>query len=457
MLLAPALAAAAGSGESRAGFGWFGIWPFHYRDVERTAWAGPFVERWDSGGERGIAVRPFYSRFDRDREGRSGYDVAFPIAGNRRTNDRARSHVGQILSRTDEPRGNIQENRTTLFPVYFSRTSPDPERAYTAVFPLYGRVLHRFGIDEIRFVMFPLYLRVTRREVTTTHVLFPFFAWTRGPDARGNRVWPLYGGKRRGESRSGFFIWPFVSWQRSPETRQTAVLPLFARSTRPGDTYSAVFWPFFHRRVREDPAYRETGMPWPIAVFGRGEQRRLARVWPLFGFDRNRGRTAQYLAWPLIRQTEDADSRSWRLFLALATDREAHRGDEQRYRRTSTIWPLLLWERNAPDSVSWQMPAPVASLVPGSAGVRRNLTPLFRVLHSDRDPDRGVKFDMLWRLVQIHNRPERSEWGLGGSLVQRVSVGADGERRVRWRFAFGLIDTGRRWDRVGTDTGRGAE
>ena len=82
MLLLPCLAAARSAEPAPSpDFEWYGFWPFYYRDTERSSWLGPFVERWDDGEERGFALRPFYSRFEKSERDRSGHDVVFPLSG----------------------------------------------------------------------------------------------------------------------------------------------------------------------------------------------------------------------------------------------------------------------------------------------------------------------------------------------------------------------------------------
>ena len=54
-------------------------------------------------------------------------------------------------------------------------------------------VITRFGRDEIRFALFPLYGRTRKGGTQITNVLWPIFARIRGEHESGLKLWPLYG------------------------------------------------------------------------------------------------------------------------------------------------------------------------------------------------------------------------------------------------------------------------
>ena len=71
-------------------------------------------------------------------------------------------------------------SRFTIFPIYFQQRSSDPAENYTALFPIYGRVLNRLYRDEVFFVVFPLYSKTRKRDVETENYLYPLLPFAGG-------------------------------------------------------------------------------------------------------------------------------------------------------------------------------------------------------------------------------------------------------------------------------------
>ena len=87
--------------------------------------------------------------------------------------------------------------RFTIFPLYFQQRSPDPNKNYTALFPLYGHIQDRLFRDEIFFVLFPLYVETQKRDVVTDNYLFPIFHLRHGDGLQGWQFWPLVGNEHK--------------------------------------------------------------------------------------------------------------------------------------------------------------------------------------------------------------------------------------------------------------------
>jgi hypothetical protein len=82
---------------------------------------------------------------------------------------------------------------------------------YAGLFPLIGRLLKRYGKDEIHFYLWPLYSDSLSEGARTRNFLWPFFSFTSGEKKKGYRIWPIYGRKEEvGVSTQAFLLWPIL-------------------------------------------------------------------------------------------------------------------------------------------------------------------------------------------------------------------------------------------------------
>lgn len=154
---------------------------------------------------------------------------------------------------------------------------------YFGVFPIYGSIPQFLSYDRLTWLLFPLFLRTTKSDMTGTHLLWPFIGW--GGSERPNRPY----------------------WWR--------VLPFFAKSIDPGkrESYSTL-WPFFHwGRERLDKAH-----PYDSFFF-----------FPFVGWKTGGAFLSWTFLWPFFRHAE----------------RSANSDDEEggRYSYWDFPWPLLRW------------------------------------------------------------------------------------------------------------------
>ena len=156
------------------------------------------------------AVRPLYYR---DRENETSC-IVYPLG--KTTPDHA--YFAPFMRwRTEGDNSSFD-----LFP-YFSGTHEG--RNYSGLFPLYGKAYHRYGYDEARFALWPLYTETQRDGGTTYTLLWPVFSYR---NHELFRVFPLYGTENSADSAYTFALWPvFHHEQRTDGGGMAAVLPLF--------------------------------------------------------------------------------------------------------------------------------------------------------------------------------------------------------------------------------------
>ena len=137
------------------------LWPlFDYRaspisDYRVLHLLGPLLKFESKGVEREFALRPLLYRAT-DGEDERFVQVLYPLLTTSRSAEETNWRGLQFLdyrARHDEKE---EGSRFTLFPFIFSRQGAGEGKDYFAFFPFGGKLLERFGRDEIRFTLFPL-------------------------------------------------------------------------------------------------------------------------------------------------------------------------------------------------------------------------------------------------------------------------------------------------------------
>ncbi|MEE8558475.1 MAG: hypothetical protein V3T14_11390 [Myxococcota bacterium] len=329
-----------------------GLWPLTTGD--RRPWAGTLERQWlgplihqeahlreGSIEERRLEVRPLYSWRATERE--TEHDLLFPLARRRRKPDRDGSWLFWLARSRDN--AETQEREWMSGPVYRGRT--DDGRGYSGFFPLLGKFKETFGLEHMRFILWPLYARGQEGEYTETQILWPFFAYGQGGGRFKLRIWPLFGVVRRPNEVRRFFLWPFIHHHRSEglvSSRSFFVIPLYGRR----DTGAA------HTRFYLFPLYSRQWHDSNPNVHS------LELLWPLFTHTRNRQGEARWALRPLVDIVRGPERRAWSVGLGLLgrsrtesegfweeelrilwTGRIGQRHEESFHSRRVELWPLL--------------------------------------------------------------------------------------------------------------------
>jgi len=172
--------------------------------------------------------------------------------------------------------------------------------------PIGGAVANRFGMDRLTWVLFPVYARFEKRNVTTTTTPWPFVKVLRGEGNHGLAVWPLFGWRaKEGSYREQFYLWPLIYkdehalWQPKPDV-DFGFLPFYASETSAAATSETYLWPFFGYTDRTAPVhYHETRYFWPFLVQGRGDAIYINRWGPIYTHSIRKGVDKTWILWPL--------------------------------------------------------------------------------------------------------------------------------------------------------------
>ena len=232
------------------------------------------------------AVRPFYSQVVDPASDTKIYDVLWPLATVHYHNNaswwRALNFYGDRRYNED---GSLLDYSFYIFPFWFNGRTRD-DLSYWGLFPFYGSHPHILFMDDIHFVLWPIYTDYSIKGVRTRSVLWPFVSWTESPrDSLG--IWPFYGHSRKRESDHWYVLWPLVTWASYESDRDTSgagfswmTWPLYGAVKREREFQVLFLPPFFS--YAETDITRRWRLPWPLVDIELGRVRNRVSIWPLY-------------------------------------------------------------------------------------------------------------------------------------------------------------------------------
>ncbi len=316
-----------------------------------------------------------------------------------------------------------------LFP-YFSGTYEGKD--YHGLFPLYGRVFHRYGFDEAKFVLWPLYAETRHDDAVTHTVCWPVFSYRSGELFR---VFPLYGTEKTADAEYTFALWPvFHRERRTGGGGMAAALPLFHTEYGPSHWNASFLWPFFTYNRDDAAGHTSLDLPWPFIRLARGGYEET-RIFPLYWF-KDEGPKFRRLAvlWPLWMRTSSAGQRQGdqevtTSVLILSSLSEKTSGGTTS--SSLTVWPLVHCTREQ-EQRAWSFPA----LIPfyGDEWFNRTWGEFLTLAKGSTDGASSTT-NILWKsfyreqrlglsrwsflfLVSHRETPDYTEWGFLGNLIR---------------------------------------
>ena len=369
----------------------------------------------------------------------------------------------------DTPAG--EDWQAVVFPILFMGDGPGDSDGYFALWPLFGRTRHLFGIDTFDFFLWPFFMR-THMEVTEASdswtVLF-LIGWTTGGPRDGSwRFLPFYRhrivrtpeGEPRTDQRS--VLWPFFTWGRDYEDTDApsdrfAFWPLWSRETSEKWRKTTVLWPFFRFNSSVDPAVEDGGdflydAPWPIYRDARDRTRTTWRIFPLYSHQTLPTLDSTSFLWPLGwwrtqtgRTSEDgyppvATTRQTFMFFPLVRKSrrtvEGHEDDGREFQ----LWPLYHADNGPAGREDWGL----LSLIPA-----RNIELLkpadelyspFYTLWRHRSDGERHETRFLFDTVLFRSEPEGLRVSIPFLYSRRPRPGGVGVHQVLWGLAGARTD-----------------
>lgn len=403
---------------------------------------GPFItsRRTDDATEFGF--RPLLYFINDKKKNSVEFDMLYPFATYDRRDDNWRFQILVYLFylESEKTKNGFDEKEFNLFPFIFSKRAENKENSYFAFFPFFGDLKNKFYKDEVRFVLFPLFLQTRAGEEINTSFLWPFFGYYKGGGQRGFRFWPLFGYRKREEKlNEKFILWPiFMSRKKTfyDEERKTfAVFPFYTSFESPDFTNKTYLWPFFNYVEDKKKGFKQLSSPWPFIGFTRGTregnrffpfyahfmgERGGGRVVPFSSRDNNgsRGEGNQdsdgFVLWPLYRYSsvtlEDYRSTSKSILFYLYKDvKEEPTIEGGRSGRRLDSWPLFSYRRDNEGNRSFQFISLLEPLMYGVDGLERNYSPLWRFFEWEKYSDGRTVTSFLWNTVRTESSKDTAK------------------------------------------------
>lgn len=388
------------------------FWPiFQYRSdkakrEKEINGLGPIIF-WAKGSfENHLAMRPIFYFTEDQVQKFIRLEFVYPLGKYQEKDGQKKAYLAPIaLYRGDEKRWDLQ-----LFPFFIGLT--ERRENYFGIFPLFGTLLNRYGKDEIRFFLWPLYSESKSEDIKTTNILWPFFSFMEGEKKKGYRIWPIYGQKEEvGVSKLEFFLWPFFLRQtKALDTDEPIYEQMFfpfyvSKKSRSFET-NTYLWPFFTIAKDYVSGFEQYDLPWPFFQILKGDTEGF-RIFPLYGYkQRGEEMRKRFLLFPFFQEEElkvgDTLERTIRILLIskIQTGSENQKDKE----RSIKIWPFFEYEKGKMGQEKFSF----LYLFPfKEEGFERNWFPLFHLFQWEKDQKGNTKSNFLWGLYRREKSEER--------------------------------------------------
>jgi len=428
-------------------------WPFFNGDrlteeADLHGWqaVGPLVF-WRGGASADVyGIRPLWIQIEDNERDRSSFHLLYPIFNYRA--DPAGSSwdiLNTLRFNSFAPEGRDAGQTFHLFPFFFLRLDPDPERQYFGIFPIAGDVQNMLGYDRIGWYFFPLSVQLERGDTTTAGIFWPFIRFMHGEGARGYHLWPLYGYAHHEERyQRHYWLWPLgfhvrnELWKEQP-FEAFGFLPFYTRSRSDSAESETYLWPFFGYTNSWSPEYFETRYFWPFFVQRRGASY-INRWAPFYTHSIRRFEERRWIMWPVYREArwEDrgllVERHQLLYFLAWQMRQSSIENPELPPALRRHIWPFFSFWDNGAGRQQLQVFSPLEVFFPQNDIVRAKYSPLFAVYRYDHLEDVRTKHSLLWEFITWGRREEEFRLNVG----PLVSYGR-GEEGRHWELLKGLV------------------
>jgi len=376
---------------------------------------GPFFTWKKDPHRRQWGIRPLLYWTGDEKESFSRLEVVYPLGKYQvREGDKKGYFVLISLFREESFDGKKKWD-FQFFPFFIGKTEEGED--YFGLFPIYGFLLNRYGKEEIRFYLWPLYSRSTSEGVHTTNLFWPFFSFIDGEKKKGYRFWPIYGHRETfGISKSEFFLWPvFLKQTMGMDTddpvEERLIFPFYLSKESKHFESKTIFWPFFSHARDRLTGFEQWDLPWPVFQSLKGEELYGIKFFPFYGYKEKEGDLKRiFVLYPIYQLEEDqmreTEERTHRILLLI---RIRSGEDRQGVQKESSlrIWPFFDYEREPTGHTTFSF----LYLFPfKDEGFERNLFPLFRIFRWEKDPQKGKSTDVLWGFYKRTEKEELDFW-----------------------------------------------
>jgi len=367
----------------------------------RTDVLGPFFTFSGSQAGEDRAFRPFL--YWQKREGAySALEFLYPLGKYLRTDQKIETYFIPFISTYEDltQKDRQPKDRTFLLAIW---GKTDKGKSYGGLFPLYGKLEKRFTKDEITFVMWPIYSDSRLGENHTYNLFWPFFSYSEGGGRDMLKIWPLYGQDRKENSyEKYYFLWPIFHFENrylytDDPTRVSMVFPLSVNIYSSQRAHHSLLWPLFKYEHSRRDNYTEWDLPWPFFRYGKGDEKSVLQIFPLYGRKENLSRESGFFLWPILWYYHDKEGgevqKKTDHFLILSKEETQKWPKEGREAYTLRIWPFFHYSRRKEGNEYFYSPA----LIPvDEDGYERNWAPFLTLYEYRQNAQGASEAKFLW-------------------------------------------------------------
>ena len=409
---------------------------------------GPFFSYKKTPESTEYGFRPLFYDFEEEDRDRSGFDFLYPLYTQRNFEGDTKLQLLVYLFyyKSDLRPSGFREYEYTLIPFIFGRKDEQGEKSFFAFFPFYGTLKHKYGKDEISFVLFPLYLKTRQEGMTNRNFVWPFFGAYSGDGVSGGRFWPIYGLRQKGDDfKDEFALWP-IYMHRDKEfygerVSSTAILPFYYSMDTPGRTQRTYLWPFINIVENTAKDYRRWDIPWPFVTISRGTIH-TNRFFPLYAQRTEKNYETGSFLWPMywyrkyvFSDYERKKTVGGLFFVKSTTDTPIKKGGKSG--KSVHLWPFVSYY-TAPDGTSrMHFLSILETFLGDNPPTVRNWSPLWHIAVWRMDAEGNQMSSILWNTI----RTERTETSMKFELRPIIPVISfeKSEERSKFYLLGGLL------------------
>ncbi|AEH45045.1 hypothetical protein Thein_1177 [Thermodesulfatator indicus DSM 15286] len=424
-------------------------WPlfFYQRSSDGSASEleilGPFFYSYSTPQEKGLALRPFLAEEEKDDQ----YDLYFlpPFGHYQRGDNYSRLRFIPFISADNN---HSEKKRFRSFLLFFWGESKEGKK-FSGFFPFYGKLYDFFGKDEIRFYLWPVYIRSRIDKNVSRTWFWPIYNRTDGPTLYQRKFWPIYGHRVKKDMYDRkFWLWPFF-WKETfflenGTGKREMFFPFWIEESSPDYHRYTVLWPFFRYFHNKKTNTKMWDFPRPFLRYGRGDDPyyREYKIWPLVGYRAREDSKRRFFLWPFFIFYEDVLGYSPKkiyyhgsrilLFSRFVkiTDKKGHSLYE-----FGRLWPIAEAERRQDGSKVFFFPA----IIPfHNRGIDLTIAPLLRLYENIHFPDGTVRSKALWGFYRHDTIGKEKIWELAFLVSYKHKPDA-----FELKFLNGLLGIGK--------------
>ncbi len=411
---------------------------------------GPFITYRKNGGYSEFGFNPFYHRILKERENIEEYEFLYPLASYKKKGNFSwfQYQLFLLTYNTEITPSGYKNKEFNLFPFIFYNNEEDKNNNYFAFFPFYGGLKNKFAKENIKFLLFPLYMKTISGGEITRSIMWPIVSNYDG-ELEGSRLFPIISKRvnKKKKRREEFLFWPIYIKKEKDFYGETSyfksIFPLYSEIRSHGVSNRGYLWPFVQHTVNHKKGDERWDTPWPFINFTRGETTNQTKIFPFYSkAERNENDEDGYILLPLYKYKKISLANYRRhkksLFLFLYKDtREEPLTDTVKPRIRIDLWPIFSFRKDDTGYSRFHIFTVFEPFINNNERLYRNFASLWRIFVWEKTADNLTRTSFLWNLVTFYSNS--SEFTLDIRPIVTLFNYSRSSSGKSWNILGGLI------------------